>query len=70
MYIWSGGSCELKGDIWQRGEGMVNDPISADLREFILRHIDLVAHLEALLLLRAPTGLLGHRNNCPAALFH
>jgi hypothetical protein len=32
---------------------MVDDPIPADLREFILRYIDSVAHLEALLLLRA-----------------
>jgi hypothetical protein len=32
---------------------MTDDPIPADLREFILRYIDSVAHLEALLLLRA-----------------
>jgi len=32
---------------------MADDPIPADLRDFILRHIDSVAHLEALLLLRA-----------------
>jgi hypothetical protein len=32
---------------------MTDDPIPADLREFILRFIDSVAHLEALLLLRA-----------------
>jgi hypothetical protein len=32
---------------------MADDPIPADLREFILRFIDSVAHLEALLLLRA-----------------
>lgn len=32
---------------------MTNDPIPADLRDFILRYIDSVAHLEALLLLRA-----------------
>lgn len=32
---------------------MTDDPIPADLRDFILRHIDSVAHLEALLLLRA-----------------
>lgn len=32
---------------------MTDDPIPADLRDFILRFIDSVAHLEALLLLRA-----------------
>ena len=32
---------------------MSDDPIPADLRDFILRYIDSVAHLEALLLLRA-----------------
>lgn len=32
---------------------MADDMIPADLRDFILRHIDSVAHLEALLLLRA-----------------
>jgi hypothetical protein len=32
---------------------MVEEPIPADLRDFILRFIDSVAHLEALLLLRA-----------------
>lgn len=32
---------------------MKDDSIPADLREFILRYIDSVAHLEALLLLRA-----------------
>jgi hypothetical protein len=32
---------------------MADEPIPADLREFILRFIDSVAHLEALLLLRA-----------------
>lgn len=32
---------------------MADDPIPADLRDFILRYIDPVAHLEALLLLRA-----------------
>jgi hypothetical protein len=32
---------------------MADDPVPADLRDFILRHIDSVAHLEALLLLRA-----------------
>jgi hypothetical protein len=32
---------------------MTDDPIPADLRDFILRYIDSVAHLEALLLLRA-----------------
>lgn len=32
---------------------MSDDPIPADLRDFILRCIDSVAHLEALLLLRA-----------------
>jgi hypothetical protein len=32
---------------------MADDPIPADLRDFILRFIDSVAHLEALLLLRA-----------------
>jgi hypothetical protein len=32
---------------------MTDDSIPADLREFILRYIDSVAHLEALLLLRA-----------------
>jgi hypothetical protein len=32
---------------------MADDPIPADLREFILRYVDSVAHLEALLLLRA-----------------
>ncbi len=32
---------------------MADDPIPADLREFIQRYIDSVAHLEALLLLRA-----------------
>lgn len=32
---------------------MVDDAVPADLREFILRFIDSVAHLEALLLLRA-----------------
>jgi hypothetical protein len=32
---------------------MTDEPIPADLREFILRNIDSVAHLEALLLLRA-----------------
>jgi hypothetical protein len=31
---------------------MIDEPIPADLRDFILRHIDSVAHLEALLLLR------------------
>lgn len=34
---------------------MADDPIPADLREFIQRYIDSVAHLEALLLLRANT---------------
>lgn len=33
--------------------GTVDDPIPADLRDFIVRYIDSVAHLEALLLLRA-----------------
>lgn len=32
---------------------MADDPIPGDLRDFILRYIDSVAHLEALLLLRA-----------------
>jgi hypothetical protein len=32
---------------------MADEPIPADLREFILKYIDSVAHLEALLLLRA-----------------
>lgn len=32
---------------------MADAPIPADLRDFILRYIDSVAHLEALLLLRA-----------------
>jgi hypothetical protein len=32
---------------------MADDPIPADLRDFILRYIDSIAHLEALLLLRA-----------------
>jgi|SRR5688572_5720405 hypothetical protein len=32
---------------------MADDPIPADLRDFILRYIDSVAQLEALLLLRA-----------------
>lgn len=32
---------------------MTDEPIPADLRDFILRYIDSVAHLEALLLLRA-----------------
>ena len=32
---------------------MTDDPIPAELRDFILRYIDSVAHLEALLLLRA-----------------
>lgn len=32
---------------------MADDPVPADLRDFILRYIDSVAHLEALLLLRA-----------------
>ena len=32
---------------------MVDDVIPDDVRDFILRHIDSVAHLEALLLLRA-----------------
>ena len=32
---------------------MTDDPIPGDLREFIMRHIDSVAELEALLLLRA-----------------
>jgi hypothetical protein len=32
---------------------MTDESIPADLREFILRYIDSVAHLEALLLLRA-----------------
>ena len=31
---------------------MIDEPIPADLRDFILRYIDSVAHLEALLLLR------------------
>ncbi|WP_284735500.1 hypothetical protein [Dongia deserti] len=31
----------------------MDEPIPADLRDFILRYIDSVAHLEALLLLRA-----------------
>lgn len=35
---------------------MTNEPIPADLRDFILRFIDSVAHLEALLLLRANSG--------------
>ena len=32
---------------------MTDEPIPADVRDFILRHIDSVAQLEALLLLRA-----------------
>lgn len=32
---------------------MTDDPIPGDLREFIMRHIDSVAELEALLLMRA-----------------
>lgn len=32
---------------------MADDPIPLDIRDFILRHIDSVAELEALLLLRA-----------------
>jgi hypothetical protein len=32
---------------------MTDEPIPADLRDFILRYVDSVAHLEALLLLRA-----------------
>jgi hypothetical protein len=32
---------------------MTDEPIPADVRDFILRYIDSVAHLEALLLLRA-----------------
>lgn len=35
---------------------MTGEPIPADLRDFILRYIDSVAHLEALLLLRANPG--------------
>lgn len=35
---------------------MTDESIPADLREFILRYIDSVAHLEALLLLRANAG--------------
>jgi len=34
---------------------MADDPIPADLRDFILRYVDSVAHLEALLLLRSAT---------------
>jgi hypothetical protein len=32
---------------------MTDDPVPGDVREFIMRHIDSVAELEALLLLRA-----------------
>jgi hypothetical protein len=32
---------------------MTDEPIPADLRDFILKYLDSVAHLEALLLLRA-----------------
>jgi hypothetical protein len=32
---------------------MTDDPIPAEVRDFILRHLDSVAHLEALLLLRS-----------------
>jgi hypothetical protein len=32
--------------------GMTNDPVPDDLRAFILRHIDSIAELEALLLMR------------------
>lgn len=35
---------------------MTSESIPADLRDFILRFIDSVAHLEALLLLRANSG--------------
>lgn len=35
---------------------MADDPIPADLRAFIQRHIDSVAQLEALLLLRSTSG--------------
>jgi hypothetical protein len=36
---------------------MAREPIPADLRDFILRYIDSIAHLEALLLLRAHPGM-------------
>jgi hypothetical protein len=36
---------------------MADEPIPADLRDFILRYIDSVAHLEALLLLRASSEI-------------
>ncbi|HEU4825471.1 MAG TPA: hypothetical protein VFS85_03260 [Dongiaceae bacterium] len=35
---------------------MADEPIPDDLRDFILKYIDSVAHLEALLLLRANPG--------------
>jgi hypothetical protein len=35
---------------------MADDPIPGDIRDFILRHIDSIAQLEALLLLRANSG--------------
>jgi hypothetical protein len=35
---------------------MADDPIPGDIRDFILRHIDSIAQLEALLLLRADSG--------------
>jgi hypothetical protein len=36
---------------------MVDDPVPAEVREFVVRCIDSVAHLEALLLLRGPPQL-------------
>jgi hypothetical protein len=35
---------------------MTGEPIPADVRDFILRHIDTVAQLEALLLMRSSAG--------------
>jgi hypothetical protein len=36
---------------------MTNDPIPGDVKAFLLRHIDSIAQLEALLLLRANAEL-------------
>jgi hypothetical protein len=48
---------------------MVSEPIPADVRDFILRHIDSVAQWEALLLLRANPGECWDVNKVAARLY-
>ncbi len=48
---------------------MAEDPIPADVREFIVKNIDSIAYLEALLLLRAHQATVWNASSVAARLY-